>query len=557
MTDTTTGKAILLETLAAEGVTHVFGNPGTTELPLMDGLADYPDIRYILCLHEAVAVSMADAFAHASGEVGVVNLHVGPGLGNGLGSVYNAYKGNTPLLVTAGQQDARMLLREPLLSHDLVAMAAPLTKWSVEPRSADELPLLLHRAFKTAREAPSGPVFVSLPMDVMDARTAARPMAPSRLYTRNPPDPEGLEAAVSMLLGADRPAIVCGDEVARAGAGVALATVAERIGAPVHTEVLPARANFPTTHPHYRDRMAQDHRAMRERLAGSDLVLLVGGKFFEEIWFEEGSPFPDGAAVVHLERSGMQLARHHRVDCGLQADVRLALEAVATVLETRADDTFRTAAAARAAELQRQDAERRSRQAARAARGGGNRPMSAARLMDELAGCLPEGVSVAGEAITGGLDLIRSLAFEEPSDFLDSRGGGIGQGLPSGIGVKLALPERPVLCVSGDGSAMYTIQGLWTAAHHDIPVVFLILNNGSYRILRANLDRYRERAGIDPERGYAHLDLDEPPIDFLAVARGLGVEGRRVEAPEDVEPALRAAFDSGRPYLLDVAIDRG
>ncbi|MCH9045453.1 MAG: thiamine pyrophosphate-binding protein, partial [SAR324 cluster bacterium] len=185
------GKQIFMETLLAEGVEYIFGNPGTTELPLMDSLIDYPQLRYILALHESVAVIMADAYAQASGRVGVVNLHVGPGLGNGLGGLYNAWEGGTPLLLTAGQQDNRMRLREPLLGHDLVAMAAPLTKWSVEVTSADEMAHIINRAFKIARETPSGPVFVSLPMNVMEQDSAHGPMPPARRFPRSAPDPEG------------------------------------------------------------------------------------------------------------------------------------------------------------------------------------------------------------------------------------------------------------------------------------------------------------------------------------------------------------------------------
>ena len=160
MTQTCTGKQVFMDTLVAEGVDFIFGNPGTTELPLIESLNDYPQIDYIMALHEAVAVTMADAYAQVSGNVAVANLHVGPGLGNGLGSLYNAWEGQTPLILTAGQQDNRMRLREPLLGHDLVAMAEPLVKWSVQVESADEMALIMNRAFKIARETPPGPVFV-------------------------------------------------------------------------------------------------------------------------------------------------------------------------------------------------------------------------------------------------------------------------------------------------------------------------------------------------------------------------------------------------------------
>ncbi|MDX1513635.1 MAG: thiamine pyrophosphate-binding protein [Gammaproteobacteria bacterium] len=551
------GKEIFMRTLENEGVRYIFGNPGTTELPLIDSLLNHTDIEYILALHESVAVSMADAYAQASGNVGVVNLHVGPGLGNGLGAMYNAWEGQTPLVVTAGQQDNRMRLREPLLGHDLVAMAGPLTKWSVEAQSADELPLVLNRAFKTARETPSGPVFVSLPMNVMEQATAHAPMAPSGLYSRTPPDPAGIEAALEILLSARKPLIVCGDKVARAGAVRELVEVAERIGAAVYSVVLPARLNFPNQHPHFRDRMANDQAAMRERVGDSDVVLLAGGEFFEETWFADASPFPESTRVIQIDPSPANLGRNYRVDVGLSGDVKIALGALAKALSDSADGKFLEAAKARCRRLGEEKRAVREIQAKKAAAPLANGAMSAARLMAELEACAPGRMVVASEAITASPDMLKTLSFETPDDLLMSRGGGIGQGLPSALGVKLAHPDRPVLCISGDGSACYTLQALWSAAHHRLPVVFLILNNGSYRILKLNMDRYRRDAGIPSERPYLHMDLSDPAIDFVTLAGGYGVKGERVSGPDQLPTAIRTAFESNEPYLLDVVIDGG
>lgn len=544
-----------METLLAEGVEYIFGNPGTTELPLIDGLVDYPQISYILALHEAVAVSMADAYAHASGRVGVVNLHVGPGLGNGLGSVYNAWEGQTPMVVTAGQQDNRMRLREPLLSHDLVAMAEPLTKWSVEAQTADELPLVLNRAFKTARETPSGPVFVSLPMNVMEQTSTQGPMKPSHIYGRSAPDAAGVQAAAGLLAQSRRPAILCGDKVTASGAMGELIALAEQLGAAVHAEVLPAHMNFPTQHDQFRDRMARDHALIRERLREHDVILMVGGEFFEEVWFAAVSPFADDVRLIQVDPSAANVGRNLAVDCGLVADIRLTLLALHRAIDERAGDEFHAAAARRRATLKKRKAEDKKRQQERARKSSGNRPMSTARLMAELDACLPDNISIASEAITATADVWRTFSFHHPAEYLESRGGGIGQGLPSAIGVKLAYPERPVLCLSGDGSALYTIQALWTAVHHSIPVVFLILNNRTYRILKLNMNIYRDRSGLDKSRGYAHLDLAEPAMDFPAIAQGFGMQAARIEDPQDIAPAIRTAFESGQPWLLDVVVD--
>ena len=387
-----TGRQIFMDTLMAEGVRYVFGNPGTTELPFIDSLHDYPEIDYVLCLQEAVAVSMADAYALATDGVGVVNLHVAPGLGNGLGSVYNAWEGNSPLLVTAGQQDSRMRLREPMLGHDLVAMAAPLTKWSVEANHADELPLILHRAFKLARQAPSGPVFVSLPMDVMGQRTGNPPMPPSRLFTRNAADEQGLAEAAALLRNAKQPMIVCGDGVARGDAVAELVALSEAIGAPVHSDVLPARMNFPNRHPHFRGRMARDQAEIRSWTNDADLILLIGGQFFEEVWFVDAVPFPESARIIQIEATSASIGRNYRVDCGLAGDLKLTLAA----LVQRLPGGHGTAdAPARRAGLARETARRQEAQRTRAARRAEHGAMSVATLMAELAGA-PSGRSRGG-----------------------------------------------------------------------------------------------------------------------------------------------------------------
>ncbi len=554
MTTRYTGIQVVMETLLEEGVSYVFGNPGTTELPLIDALVDYPGVKYILALHEAVAVSMADAYAQSTGCVGVANLHVGPGLGNGLGSLYNAWEGHTPLVVTAGQQDSRMRLREPLLGHDLVAMAAPLTKWSVEANTVDELSHLLNRAFKVARDDPPGPVFVSLPINLMAQRTQHAPLASSCVYRRARPDNEGVAQAAELLLSAQRPLIICGDLVAQSGAVRALVALAEFLGASVYSEVLPARVNFPNQHPHYRDRLPHDQRLIRRCIDDVDVVLMVGGDFFEEVWFADEHPFAPHTKLVQIDRSVEKLGRNYVVHCALVADPKAALEALLEAMSAQADPAYHNAAQARRHALTETKATEREQQRALALAPMQNGTMSPARLMHELAEALPAQTVVAAEAITATADLTRTLNLRT-EDYLSSRGGGIGQGLPSAIGVKLAFPKRPVLCVSGDGSALYTIQALWTAAHHRIPVVFLIINNGTYRILKMNMNRYRNEAQIDPARGYPHLDLSDPALDLVSLAKGFGVSARALTDPGQIGPAVQSAFASGEPWLLDVTVD--
>ena len=547
------GRQVFMESLLAHGVEHIFGNPGTTESPILDALLDYPQLRYIVALHEGVALGAASYHAQATGRPAVVNVHVAPGLGNSLGMLYNALKARAPLVLTAGQQDTRLRLRGPVLGHDLVAMAAPITKWSVQVERADELALIMHRAIKIATDPPAGPVFVALPIDVMEQETDQGPLPPGRLHRTPPPDPAGIAEAAALLAGSRRPVVVAGDDAAPAAAE--LVALAEQLGAAVWCEGIRAQQVVPSRHPNFRLSLPFDAVAIRRVLDEADVVLLVGGPFFEEVWYAPGSPLPPGAAAIQIETSPERLAHNLPVSVGLVGEPRAALAALRTVVEREAGPTFRTAAAARNQALRALKAQDAEAQRARAAKRWDSAPISLPRLMAEVESALPDDAIVVDEAITAGPDLARTVQFERAGDYVGARGGGIGQALPGAIGIKLARPDRPVVALSGDGSAMYSIQALWTAAHHDLAIAFVILNNREYRILKHNMDTYRQRFGAKPDRGYPNMDLVSPDLGFVDIARGLGVEGLRVGRPAELRPALDRALSATRPFLLDVAIE--
>jgi len=555
MTKRARGRQVFMDTLAAHGVRYLFGNPGTTESPILDSLAEYPDITYVVALHEGVALGAASFYAQASGATGVVNLHVAPGLGNAIGMIYNALKARSPLVVTAGQQDTRLRLREPVLGHDLVAMAAPVTKWSVQAERADELALLLRRAFKVAQDPPAGPVFVALPIDVMAQETEEMAAPPGDLYRAALPDPAGVAAAAELLAAAKRPAIVAGDDVARASAHDALLALAELLGAPVWVEGLRMHVAAPSAHPNVRASLPYDAAALRSTFAESDAVLLVGGPFFEEVWYAPGSPFPDGAAVIQLEESPARLAFNLPLRVGIVGHAGHALGALRAAVESRLPAPQRAAAAERNAALRALKSREADAQRQRAEKRWNASPISVPRALAEIRDALPPNAIVVDEAITASLDLARTIDFARTGDYFGARGGGIGQALPGALGVKIAHPDRPVVAISGDGSAMYSIQALWTAAHHDLAVVFVILSNREYRILKHNLDAYRQRFGEKPGTTYPHMDLYSPDLGFVDLARGLGVPGVQVSAPAELGPALAKAMQAGRPYLVEVRIE--
>jgi benzoylformate decarboxylase len=549
------GRRVLMDSLVSHGVRHIFGNPGTTETPLLDSLVAYPQIQYIMALHEGVAVGAASFHAQATGRAAVANVHVAPGLGNAIGALYGALKANSPLVVTAGQQDTRMRLTNPVLGHDLVAMAAPVTKWSVQVERADELAPVLRRAFKVATDAPRGPVFVSLPIDVLEQETLVEAAGPGKLWRASRPDPAGIEQVASLLLKSNSPAIIASDDVARSGATDALVKLTEAIGASVWFEGLRHHASFPTGHASFRQSLPPDAAQIRKALEGSDLILLLGGPFFEDIWYAEGSHFPAGSVVVQVEESPERLAFNHRLDGGIVGEMSASIGLLTDAVRSQASEEFRLAAQRRNQALAQLSARDKEAYRARLEKSFGREPTSMPRLMAELRRGLPDDVVIVDESITASLDLARSFDYRGFGDYFGGRGGGIGQGFSGAIGVKVAMPDRTVVAVSGDGSAMYSIQALWTAAHHRLAIVFVVLSNREYRILKHNVDVWRQKFEAGTQHPYQQMDLTGPDLDFVHLAAGMGVEGVRVEKADAIASALASAVAANRPYLIEISIE--
>jgi benzoylformate decarboxylase len=549
------GRLALMEQLVAHGVRHIFGNPGTTETPLLDSLPAFPQIQYVMALHEGVAVTAASFYAQATGRAAFANLHVAPGLGNGIGSLYGALKANSPLVVTAGQQDTRMRLANPILAHDLVAMAAPVTKWSVQAERADEIAPILRRAFKVATDAPKGPVFIGLPIDVMEQETSVEAVVPDRLWRAAHPDPAGVEEIASLLLKSQKPAIVAGDDVARAGAQEALVALAEIVGAPVWFEGLRGHAPFPTSHPNFRQSLPGDAGQIRKTFGDADFVLLLGGSFFEDIWFAGGGHFPPAAAVAQIEEAPERLGFNHRLDAGIVGELAISIAALTDTIRARATAEYKSAAERRNQALAELRALDKETYQARVEKSWSREPASMPRVTAELRRGLPADAVIVDESITASLDLARSFDYRGLGDYFGGRGGGIGQGFAGAIGVKIAMPDRPVVAISGDGSAMYSIQALWSAAHHKLAIVFVILANRQYRVLKHNVDVWRQNFAPNTQHPYQNMDLTSPELDFVQLAAGQGVEGVRVDRPEDIAPALARAVAANKPYLVEITVE--
>ena len=547
------GGQVFMESLLLHGVDAIFGNPGTTENPLLDRLIDYPQLPYYVALHEGVAVCAASFHAQATGRTAVANLHVAPGLGNAIGMMYGALKAASPLIVTAGQQDTRMRLNNPLLSHDLVAMAEPVTKFSAEPQSADEMGPLLNRAFKIANEPPCGPVFIALPVDVMEQETeigasSTGPLAPGVASA------DAIGQAVAMLLESSNPCLVVGDDASRQGGLDQLVALAESTGATVFHQGLRGHVCFPNRHPNYRGRTPFEAAAVRRLLSPFDLVLLIGGNFFEDVWHDNVSHMPEGAKVIQMENSSQRLALSVPLDLGVTGELTQSLGALVEALRAGATDDYKAGASARNDGLQQAHADRQAAAQATLEKLHDASPIAPVRALHELSRSAPENAIVVDESITASLEVAHHFEEQQNGDYYGGRGGGIGQGIAGAIGVQVAHPDRRVLAISGDGSAMYSIQALWTAAHHALPIIFVILSNREYRVLKHNLDIYRARFDIGSNKPYPHMDLTSPELGFPEMAKGMGVPGETVTDAAEISAAMARASAAPGPYLIEIVI---
>ncbi|WP_326834708.1 thiamine pyrophosphate-binding protein [Amycolatopsis rhabdoformis] len=543
-----TAAQVFVDQLAACGVTKIFGNPGTTEYAVLDAVRERDDVEFVLCLHEGVAVSAAAGYARASGQVGVVELHAGPGLGNGLGMIYDAWAGQTPLVVYVGQGDQSTLYLEPTLGADLVGMATPVTKWAYEIRTPDEVAQVVRRAMKVAHTPPYGPVVLSLPMDVSEQPSAGAVTAPSALRHRLRPDADALAEAAELLLAADAPLIVPGDGVARSGALAEVGRLARLVGAPIRGGTMSETAIEPGE-PLTADRLHFGGEEARAVLARYDVVVAVGTKVFTQLFPLPGDPAP-GCRIIHIGLDAWELGKSHPSTL-VAGDERQCLAELADLVELKLDETRAARAADRRRSLETSLAQAASQALAADRQRWDESPMTPARACFEITRAMPEDACVVDEAITTQGVFYRYFT-PQPGRWFRARGGGIGEGLPMALGVQAARPGTPVVALTGDGSSMYSLTAYWTAAHHELPVVWVVLNNATYRILQDNAVRRRPAAQAqDPVLA---TSLQGPEIDHAAVARGLGCAGVRVTEPAELGSAIHDALASGRPTVIDLVL---
>jgi benzoylformate decarboxylase len=513
------------------GMTTIFGNPGSTELPM---LADFPsDFRYVLGLQEAVAVGMADGFAQASRNVTHVNLHTAPGLGNAMGAIFNAQANKSPLLVTAGQQvRAQITLQANLTNKDATRVPHPYVKWSFEPPRAQDVVPALARGIHIASLPPSGPSFVSLPMDDWTAEideVMTPPVMARAVSGRAAADPESVRELARRLEGAKNPVMVAGPDVDASGAWDAAIQLAEKQRLPVWATPAPGggRIGFPESHPNFRGLLAPAIGPVGQMLEPYDLVLVVGSSVFPYYPYMAGAPLPEGTSLIAITNDPDEAARAPVGDA-LVADVRLTLEALLAELGEADRPEPETLGPTEPAEV--------------------TDPLSGASVHDVLSSLMPDDGIAVVESPSSTMALRTRLRLSKPGSYYFSSAGGLGFGLSAAIGVQLAQPDRQVVCVLGEGSAQYAITGFWTAAAYKVPVKFLILNNSEYAILKwfASIEQVQDAPA-----------LDLPALDVASVAQGYGVESARAGSRDELHAALTEAFDADGPRLVEVKVAPG
>lgn len=508
--------------LRAFGMTTVFGNPGSTELRMF---RDWPqDFRYVLGLQESVVVAMADGFAQARRAPALVNLHSAGGVGHALGSVFTAWRNQTPLVILAGQQTRAMLPTDPFLSaRYAIEFPRPYIKWGVEPARAADVPHAVAQAIYTALQRPCGPVFVSVPEDDWDA--PAEPVAPRQVAVQFAPDPGALDRVADALNASRAPALILGAAVDQDGAWPLAVQLAERLNAAVWNAPMAGRRSFPEHHRLFAGHLPPLRRALSERLAGYDAVLVIGAPVFTYHVHTEGAYLPPHTRLFHLTDDAEQAARAP-VGTSVLTSIQVGMEQLLAQLS----------------DVQRAAPKFAPRPPAPPLRD----PIGGELAMHTICAALPANAVVVEEAPSHRNALHEHFPIRTSGGFYACASGGLGFALPAAVGVALADPSRKVVAVLGDGSSLYTVQGLWTAAQHRLPITFLVLDNAGYGAVKS----LGARMGIADMPG-----SDVPGVDFVEVARGFGCRASRVTQAAQLASALAEAFAAEEPWLVEVRMD--
>ncbi|WP_018751194.1 thiamine pyrophosphate-binding protein [Paenibacillus sanguinis] len=552
------GRDLLFDMLTAYDIPYVFGNPGTSELPFIDGAEQYGHIEYISALHEANAVSMAMGYARQSRKPGVAIVHVAPGLANAMGNIYNAYRAGIPLVIIAGQHHSEWLLGEPILAGDHVKQVESMTKWAHEIRNMAEYPVAMQRAFKVAMTEPKGPVFLSAPYNLSLTPTEARIGKPELFEQAVSVSGSAVKLFLEKLLSHERILLISGDQVGDQQAVGLLQEWAELLGAPVMAEGMPTRQNIDSAHPQYLGTFPMNAGVIRQVYAECDALVMVGTTVQLPAALSDGQGFlvDDRKPVFYIQQDAWEIAKNPGLAYGLQGSVHGLLQQLVEATSGLLTDALQQVVRERRSKTEEAAARRRQSLQVQLEQDWEVERITASVLAAELnrqLATLPAGrFTLVNEAVSNAGAFIQYMHLWEPQQYTAGKGGGLGHGVGQALGIKLADPERTVVCAVGDGTFLYYPQILYSAVTYDIPVLFLIVQNEAYRVLKQGLQAMGEPLG---HKVIPSLEL-AGAVHMMKLAEAFGVAGETVQDREALAPALERALAKSRkqPYMLEVYV---
>ena len=550
MSQTMSGKQAVLEMLKAEGIEYIFGNPGTSEGPLIDMLGDYPEFKYIMALQESVAMGMGESFARSTEKTSFVSLHVDSGLANGIALMLDALNTGTPMVVTSANYDSRKINET---KTDLAELVRPVTKWAVELDLPDQIPSVLRRAFNEANSHPKGPVYVGFTANALEGIAEMNIVPSGKVHDEVIPSPTGILEAAKLLAHAKNPALMVGDRVSDDNAISESVSIAELLGMAVF-QSRGAEVSFPTTHPQYQGMHSLRSQESRESLKEFDVVLTVGMDTLDELFYWGDVILEESQKLIHIDPIHGRVGRSEPTDVGIISNCKTGLAELISEVSKTVDQNIVKARKSQVVSdaLSQKEAYEESVKAK-----WNSTPMSPARMMYELSNAIPKNSIVVDDSISNRTAMRHYFPAIERNDIRGVRGQSIGGGIGATMGTQCAFPDRPVFGVLGDGSTMMTVQGLWTAANDKIPCIFVICNNGMYRVLKTNFNVYQKEILNEPEPAGDNLLYSDfvTPFNLCTIAEGMGLHSERVTDPNEIAGAVNRALASDGPALLDIVID--
>tara|TARA_B100001559_G_scaffold316427_1_gene319970 strand:- start:3670 stop:5325 length:1656 start_codon:yes stop_codon:yes gene_type:complete len=545
------GKYVLLEALKKQDVKYIFGNPGTTETAIMDALENYPEFEYILTVQESVAMGMADAYARATKKPAFVNLHIETGLANGLSLLHNAHSGGTPLVLSAGNKDSREIAPG---KTDLIDMVSPFTKWAVEVNHPDAIAQTVQKAFRIAMSPPTGPTFVAFTTNALDDKTNVYPTETYNEEIIIKPDEKSIDEAAELLVNSNNVGMLIGDRIVQISNPYIPTKLAELLGAKVYSSNY-SEMIFPNKHPNYINNLKLGFNSSDE-FEEFDTVLAIGG--LPRVSYMFSNPkmriFNPKSKLIHIDNDPSQVGTTEKTDIGIISDPSDALNKLTIKVEELLQGNKLEFFTEKNLLLKKEKEKAENNIKTELLANFNNSPMTPDRMVSEIANSIPQNTIVVNDAVTTGNSIFKFMNFEKENSVFGGRGGSLGWGMGGALGIKLAFPDENVIAIVGDGTGMMSVQALWTASINNIPITYIMCNNSTYRILKLNMDIYKEQIGENKNSKYMGMNFDQK-FDFKTIANSFNINSYSISNPEEIGDVLKKCIKSQKPNLIDIHID--